>query len=184
MRIVRWIDLKAVPWRNGLGITREIAREANGDCFAWRFSVADVAADGAFSRFDGMRRILTVVDGKGMELQHQTATLQADLGLPVEFDGSLDITSRLKGGPLRDLNLIFDPKQYGGHVSLLPTGGSLTLQCGEKQTLALYCMRGTVELEQSQTLNKGDTAFLESNICRVFVDASSQALLVTIERFS
>ena len=184
MRILRWSELNAVPWKNGQGITREIAKEPSADNFAWRLSVADVAADGRFSRFDGMRRILTVVEGNGMELVGVSGTLQADVGVPVEFDGSLDITSRLKNGTLRDLNLIFDPKLCNGHVSLLAEGESRSLHGGNGQVLALHCMGGSVALNNSEQLQKGDTALLEQRVCDVRIDAASLALLVKIERRS
>ncbi len=180
MRIIRWNDLDAVPWKNGQGITREIAKEPSGAGFVWRLSVADVAGDGPFSQFDGMRRILTVVDGNGMELEGQNRTFHADLGVPVEFDGALDITSRLKGGPLRDLNLIFNPQQCSGEVRLLKGAVRLKLLPGEKQVLALYCMAGAVELEKSQTLRKGDTAIPDGETCHLQIGTQSEALLVSI----
>jgi uncharacterized protein len=184
MRIIRWNALQAVPWKNGQGITREIAKEPNGKGFAWRLSIADVAGDGPFSRFDGMWRILTVVEGKGMDLMSVSGTLQADLGVPVAFDGALDITSRLKAGPVRDVNLIFDPQFCGGHVSLLAGGGSQSLQCAGGRIIALHCMEGSVTLNNSGHLHKGDTALLEQGTCETLIEATSQALLVTIDRHS
>jgi environmental stress-induced protein Ves len=39
-------------WKNGLGWTREIAREpADGDAWTWRLSIAEVEKDGPFSAF-------------------------------------------------------------------------------------------------------------------------------------
>jgi uncharacterized protein len=183
MRIITWNDLRAVPWKNGQGITREIARDPDGDGFAWRLSVAEVAGDGPFSCFDGMRRILTVVDGRGMELSSRNGMLQADPGLPVGFDGSLDMTSRLKDGAVQDLNLIFNPLLCSGHVCLLTAQESLNIRCKVKQVRALYCMFGSIELAQSSQLQRGDTAFLDHNACDVRIDAFSQALLVTIDSF-
>ena len=182
MRILRWSELKAVPWKNGHGITRELAKETNAASFSWRLSIADVAGDGPFSRFDGMRRILTVVEGKGMELIGLNGTLQADVGVPVEFDGTLDITSRLKDGPLRDLNLIFDPQFCGGQVSALMEGESLSLHSRSGRVLALHCMEGSVELMGYGQLQKGDTAIFEQGTSAVRINAASQALLVTIDR--
>ena len=184
MRILRWWELNAVPWKNGQGITREIAKEPKGESFVWRLSIADVAGDGPFSRFDGMRRILTVVEGKGMELIGLHGTLQADFGVPAEFDGALEITSRLKDGPLRDLNLIFDPQLCSGHVSLLAGGESRSLHGGNGQVLALHCMDGSIELNKSVQLRKGDTALLKEGARNVRINAASQALLVSIERYS
>jgi len=184
MRILRWNELEAVPWKNGQGITRELARESKGDSFVWRLSIADVEGDGPFSHFGGMRRILTVVEGKGMELMGANVTLQADLGAPVEFDGALGITSRLKGGPLRDLNLIFDPLYCSGHVSLLAGGESLSIRCGDRQIFALYCMSGSVALNSAETLHKGDTMILDEGTCNTPIEPASHVLLVKIERLN
>jgi len=53
---------RAMVWKNGQGITHEIAREpALGDAFLWRLSIAEVAADGDFSLFPGADR--TITDG-------------------------------------------------------------------------------------------------------------------------
>ncbi|EGD04024.1 hypothetical protein B1M_13530, partial [Burkholderia sp. TJI49] len=55
--LTRAADLVASPWKNGGGVTREIAAFPPGaalDAFAWRVSVADVGAAGPFSRFDGI----------------------------------------------------------------------------------------------------------------------------------
>lgn len=182
MRILRWNELKAVPWKNGHGITRELAREPRAESFVWRLSIADVAGDGPFSRFDGMRRILTVVEGKGMELIGLNATLQADFGAPVEFDGALEITSQLKDGPLRDLNLIFDPQLCSGHVSLLAGRDRRSLRCEDRQVLVLHCMEGSLAVNNSTQLGKGDTALVDKGLCDVQINPSSHALLVKIEQ--
>jgi uncharacterized protein len=182
MRIIRWNELIAVPWKNGHGITREIAKEPRGNSFAWRLSIADVAGNGPFSSFNGMRRVLTVVDGKGMELVGLNSTLQADLGVPVEFEGDMDITSRLKDGPLRDLNLIFDPIICSGVVSVMMAGERRRLQCRNEHVFALYCVAGSVDLDTSQQLCEGDTALVETGALDMKIAAWSSALLVTITR--
>lgn len=61
----------AKPWKNGGGITTEIAVFPEGagfDEFEWRVSLATIAASGPFSSFPGIDRSLTLVDGGGVEL--------------------------------------------------------------------------------------------------------------------
>jgi uncharacterized protein len=95
-------------WKNGGGVTHEIARkEANGK-WLWRFSIAEVAADGPFSRFENLSRILTVIEGNGIELHGPDAILNAALLKPIHFSGDLPIVGKLTNGPIRDLNIIFD----------------------------------------------------------------------------
>jgi len=98
-------------WKNGGGITHEIARSHLGDNWVWRISIADVATDGPFSRFDGMSRILTVIEGKGVDLISSDGVIAARPLKPVSFSGEMDISSRLVDGEIKDLNIIFDSTQ-------------------------------------------------------------------------
>ncbi len=98
-----------MPWKNGLGVTEEIAIEPEGasmaDPFLWRLSSAVVRADGPFSLFPGYDRTLIVVDGDGMALDvdGRATTLDA-LGDPFVFPGDVPVTGTLRGGPIRDFN--------------------------------------------------------------------------------
>ena len=58
-----------MPWRNGAGVTREIAREpAQGEHFAWRLSLASLQGDGPFSSYTGYQRCVALVEGRGFRL--------------------------------------------------------------------------------------------------------------------
>lgn len=107
-------DYRQMLWKNGAGYTVELARSAgeNLDTFDWRISMADVKSAGDFSRFNGMQRILTVLEGQGIELsiddKHEPlTTLQS-----VQFSGESATRCKLIDGPIRDFNLIYDPKQF------------------------------------------------------------------------
>ena len=75
--IFRQCDLVETPWKNGGGITRNIAKEQDKTGTLWRLSMADVDGDGAFSIFPGLTRILTVIQGDGMVLHGPDGDLQA-----------------------------------------------------------------------------------------------------------
>lgn len=107
-------DYRQMLWKNGAGYTVELARSAgvNLAAFDWRISMADVKSAGDFSRFNGMQRILTVLEGHGIELsiddKHESlTTLQS-----VQFSGESATRCELIDGPIRDFNLIYDPKQF------------------------------------------------------------------------
>lgn len=107
-------DYRQMLWKNGAGYTVELARSAgeNLDTFDWRISMADVKSAGDFSRFNGMQRILTVLEGHGIELYiddeyESLTTLQS-----VQFSGDHATRCELIDGPIRDFNLIYDPKQF------------------------------------------------------------------------
>jgi len=105
----------AVPWRNGGGVTREIAADraagraagpAGAPDFTWRVSAAEVAADGPFSAYPGYHRILTVVTGEGLELTVDGTAHEVCPHEPFAFPGGAQTSCRLLGGPVTDLNVI------------------------------------------------------------------------------
>jgi len=69
--LIRGASLAPRAWKNGGGVTREITAgpaDAALDAFAWRLSIANVDAPGAFSTFAGIDRTLVLLDGAGMRL--------------------------------------------------------------------------------------------------------------------
>src|SRR5664279_5065723 len=70
-RVWRRADLRASPWRNGGGITYEIAvgpETGTVQDFDWRVSVAQIDAPGPFSTFAGVDRIIALIDGPALHL--------------------------------------------------------------------------------------------------------------------
>jgi uncharacterized protein len=109
MRIVRQASFKAVPWKNGGGITHEAIRvPAHGDPFLWRVSVARIDASGPFSDFSGYDRKMILLKGGGVALRFANGAVRAlrAVGDMVEFDGAHAAQCDLVGGPCIDLNLM------------------------------------------------------------------------------
>jgi uncharacterized protein len=181
MRIIRFTELQQTPWKNGGGITREIAAARSGDDFLWRLSIADVGVDGPFSKFEGLSRILTVIEGHGMVLIGPTTTLHADFAVPVAFDGALEIQSRLKEGPLRDLNLIYDPALCRGHADVIVDASEYSVEYKSGRTTALHCVTGSVLVSETAHLHKGDTVLIEDDAFHYAVAKNSSALMITIQ---
>lgn len=111
--------LPAVPWKNGGGVTREVAQAAGPNGFVWRLSLADVDTEGAFSAFPGMSRILTVIEGRGLELHSPDEAFVVPFGEPFHFSGETQISSVLPNGRIRDFNVIFDSALIAADVSVL-----------------------------------------------------------------
>ncbi|MFY3139503.1 HutD family protein [Achromobacter xylosoxidans] len=115
VRLYRAQDYPRMPWRNGGGTTQEVACNDGGStsAFEWRLSIADVAQDGGFSRFSGLQRIITVLEGAGIAL-----TVDGSAQPPLRpreayaFSGDADVDCRLLDGPIRDFNLIYSPRHY------------------------------------------------------------------------
>lgn len=67
MRRVSIASIAPERWRNGGGLTRTVASQG-GD---WRVSIAEVARDGPYSRFEGIARISVVLRGHGVVLRDE-----------------------------------------------------------------------------------------------------------------
>jgi environmental stress-induced protein Ves len=105
--VVRWAEVVPRPWKNGSGLTRELrsAGDAPG-LFDWRVSVADVAASGDFSSFDGVDRIIVLVEGPAMTLTIDGVRRELTRLEPYAFDGGLPASCDVPPGPTRDLNVM------------------------------------------------------------------------------
>jgi uncharacterized protein len=132
MNSVRLMDVKPVPWRNGGGTTRELL--AWPDVLEWkvRISVAEVAADGPFSNFEGIERWFAVLEGEGVRLsvdgqEHEILRGSA----PLRFDGGARVHATLLGGPTVDFNLMARP----GVATLRWDAGRLCVDAGAFQAL-------------------------------------------------
>ncbi|MFC9245391.1 HutD family protein [Streptomyces sp. NPDC057136] len=138
LRVLRAAGRASVPWKNGGGVTREIAvwpEGATSDRFDWRISLADVAADGPFSAFPGIDRTLTVVEGEGMDLmvggEHHIVD---EPYWPYDFPGDLQTVGSLLGGPVVNFNVMYRRCRteaatavVRGTVRLMPPDGGAVL---------------------------------------------------------
>ncbi len=106
MRIIRSAALIPAPWKNGGGITRDIAGIADRLGPLWRLSLADIDRDGPFSAFPGLHRILTVVAGEGLVLDLPGGPRCVTRLCPASFDGAVPVTARLTKGTVRALNVM------------------------------------------------------------------------------
>jgi environmental stress-induced protein Ves len=126
MQIIRFADLKAEPWRNGGGVTRQLASRpsAAGDDgqsggWDWRVSIADVTRAGDFSPFPGMERLLTVIEGDLLLLTVGGAEHPVEKYRPFRFDGGAATSGALPTGDIRNLNVITRSGAYKAYTSII-----------------------------------------------------------------
>ncbi|SKB53076.1 hypothetical protein SAMN05660473_01170 [Arthrobacter sp. 49Tsu3.1M3] len=132
MEIIRYADLKAHPWRNGGGVTREVARHprtpspqtapqdtGQDSAWDWRVSIAEVSKAGPFSAYAGMDRVLTVIDGDLLLLSVDGAEHPLEKYRPFRFSGDADSAGALPTGDIRDLNVITRNGAFKGYTSII-----------------------------------------------------------------
>src|SRR5678815_2747526 len=104
---VRTAEVASQPWRNGGGVTRPLLVSPRGDRWQVRVSVADVSANGPFSRFPGAVEHREPALHAGVVLTIGSTEHRLDAGSDAfSFRGDVAVRCRLVAGPTRDLNLM------------------------------------------------------------------------------
>jgi uncharacterized protein len=130
VEIRRADDHPVVPWANGLGTTRVIARVPDDDSWSWRLSLADVVSDGPFSVLPGIDRWIIVASGAGMRLTVGTepAIPIGPDSAPMRFSGDADTSCELVDGPIVDLNLMLRRSLATGRLDVITCGAGDTVE--------------------------------------------------------
>lgn len=132
MEIIRFADLRPEPWRNGGGVTRQLASGPGGAStgasagtpgqnggWDWRVSIADISKAGDFSPFPGMERVLTVIEGELLLLTVDGAEHPLEKYRPFRFPGDAASHGALPTGDIRDLNVITRTGSFKGFTSII-----------------------------------------------------------------
>lgn len=122
-------QFKVMRWKNGGGVTAEIAIDPPGSDFKdgkfnWRLSSARIEGENQFSSFPGYDRLLTVLSGEGLLLNHQ------ELGPfeVFEFQGEDLIDCVPVNEAVEDLGLIFKRGVYKGSLRILEVTAPMYLK--------------------------------------------------------
>jgi hypothetical protein len=149
MRLLRFNELPVTPWRNGGGVTREVAalydHEA-GAAFLWRLSIATVSADGPFSSFAGIDRTIAVLSGRGMALRLQDRTVIVGTeSEPFAFPGEALVHASILEGETTDLNAMSRRGVFTHTMRRLQTAIRLSITAVADETAIVFGSRTTVE---------------------------------------
>ena len=154
--MIHFYDSHTLPvsrWRNGGGETREIISfpPAATD-FSWRISIATIAADGAFSRFPGIDRVITLLEGEGVELDAEDKYRQLLIrNQPFAFAGEDLIHARLIGNVSSDFNVMTRRETHQAGVRVLSdTFSPDSAASGVVYVLAGEWITGDLRLQQGQ----------------------------------
>jgi environmental stress-induced protein Ves len=169
-------DARPVPWKNGGGVTRQIAiwppesTYERGD-FEWRISKARVHEAGAFSPFPGFDRILVVLGADGLFLKHGKRgprTLVRPLE-PYRFSGDVATLAELAGAAVEDFNVFTRVGRWKADVQIVALGRRRAREVFEAGHVFVHALDGSIcarvtNEESSFELRPGNTLWLrESN---------------------
>jgi environmental stress-induced protein Ves len=148
-----------MPWKNGLGVTTEIAIEPAGatlDHFDWRLSMARIDASGPFSSFPNIDRLLMVLDGEcALSLGDGPAVSLTSQSSAVRFRGEQAAMATLLKGPearerpVLDLNLMTRRGLCTSQMRRLEVHRHSEISL-DADTTVLLCRTAGLEAEHSQ----------------------------------
>ncbi len=123
--ILRAADRVATPWKNGGGVTREVAiwpLASNFDNFDWRVSIAEVREAGPFSRFKNVDRTMAILQGRlALHFPGQTVELGTN-SEPFSFAGEVSCDSLPIDGPVTDLNVMVRRSRVVARIARFAAG--------------------------------------------------------------
>ena len=128
-----------VAWKNGGGVTREIAAFPRGtdlSHFDWRISTAEVRSGGPFSAFPDIERILCVLEGElTLSVQGQPTVRLSKGSAPFAFAGDVPAQAEPHGRIVVDLNVMARRGRYVAAVRHLSPSASTPLNLEADTTL-------------------------------------------------
>jgi environmental stress-induced protein Ves len=144
-----------VPWKNGGGVTSEIAAFPAGSGlhdFGWRISTALVEKPGPFSCFEGIDRILTVLEGRlRLDFVDEGRTVVLGIGESLAFPGDVAVEGTPLDGPVRDLNVmtrrgVWQASMHENRPQ--PNGADVTLAVATRRCCGLQALDAIVGQDQ------------------------------------
>jgi environmental stress-induced protein Ves len=155
MEIIRYSELKPQPWRNGGGVTRELASHPHAasmqdGAWDWRVSIAEISKAGPFSAFAGTDRVLTVIDGELLLLNVDGAEQPLEKHRPFRFSGDAPSSAALPTGNIQALNVLTRKGSFKGYTSII--------ELSKKRAHPLFGGQLGVLLQGQATVSPGNTA--------------------------
>ena len=179
IKFIDQLNYQKKLWKNGRGTTQEIAVSHSGEDYDWRMSMADIVESGPFSSFPGMERILVLLTGSEIGINHQGRPLEKFLPLlsPYQFSGDwqTSATIREKG---RDFNLIYRRDKFVGSIELMSSASQSKL-IQSKDIAAVFCLQGKIKTEHGE-LNPMDTLLILNDSCKLVFNEEASYLFIQL----
>lgn len=130
MRVVRLNEVEPQPWKNGGGITWEIAADENRPP-EWRLSVALIDRSGRFSDYTGYDRTILSIGGGPVQLEIGGKRLELRRGEPLAFRGEAEAAGILCGSAARDLNVMTRRDRFTHDVKTIASPEEFAIRDGD-----------------------------------------------------
>ncbi|RUU45079.1 HutD family protein [Mesorhizobium sp. M6A.T.Ce.TU.002.03.1.1] len=186
MRILRAAEYRSMPWKNGGGVTTEIAVSPAGaalDDFDWRVSMARVESGGPFSAFAGVDRTLAVLEGEGiiLDIAGRPAATVTKVSAPLSFPADVPTQAALIAGPITDLNVMTRRGRMTHTVERVVISAPTDIHSAADATLIL-CFDGEITMAGAAPVRIGprDTLLLSPDALKRRLEPARTATLFVI----
>jgi environmental stress-induced protein Ves len=185
IKIIPPNEFKQIPWKNGHGVTTELAINKGGSVqnFDWRLSIASVVENGVFSDFSGYMRQLVLIKGNGISLSHsnnKVDRLEKLLDVAT-FDGANTTIGSLHEGPIKDFNIMTKTSKFISTVETIVEKESLVL----KRSLLcfIYGLQNntTITSQEGMKKNLPQGSLMQINNNDRLRLTSEKAIIITIK---
>jgi environmental stress-induced protein Ves len=179
----------AVPWKNGGGVTREVAVHPQGssfDAFDWRVSIAQVQGAGPFSSLPGLDRRLAVLEGTLAITLDGSPETTLGAGVPaVHFAGEIPVQAHPVDGPVIDLNVMTRRGRFTSALTLQAVRQPMPLASGPA-TLLVVALTNLVLAagKEKWQLSYLDGARIEGDCALEIHPAGDQARFYVIQLYA
>lgn len=139
------------PWKNGLGKTTELAKDSQTP-FRWRLSMAKLSVSGPFSDYPGYERLLVLLRGGPLFLEHSTGKSRHLNPLTCyKFQGEWNTTMELSQ-PGEDFNLFLLREKAKGNIypTFIKEEEEMQFPLAGQEHF-LYCIDGSVQIYERNT---------------------------------
>ncbi|HEV2285510.1 MAG TPA: HutD family protein [Steroidobacteraceae bacterium] len=185
--VLRAAQRAAVPWKNGGGVTREVAVYPPGSDFTsfdWRVSIAEIASPGPFSVFADIDRRMVVLSGRlTLSIDGAAPLILTAESPPLAFAGDVAAFAEPHGGPVVDLNVMTRRGRCTADLKRLELRSPARLESAPGATRLLVALTGQrlVCAGSPQPLERLDALLIAPGTPAVTLAAQGPAALLLAE---
>ncbi len=140
LRVLRAAQRAAVPWKNGGGLTHEVAVHPAGcdlASFDWRVSIAQIRVAGPFSVFPEVERRMAILHGTvSISIDGKTTHLAPE-SPPLTFPGEAAVYATPGAAAVTDLNVMTRRERFASRLTRHEVGAAVAVVASADTTLLL-----------------------------------------------
>jgi uncharacterized protein len=179
MRIIRKSDLVEGRWRNGMGVSWDIAADSDGFAageFDWRLAIARIDADVPFSLYEGVDRVFTMMEGNGLDLEFEDSRMLpvCHANVPHFFSCDVPAFCHLHDGVCFALNLFVKRGKWTVAVDILSSNAEIF----HSGSIILFGLDGAASADGEPFL-PGDTVLTSDTVSVSVASAKVYAARLT-----